>query len=135
MPSFSKLYKKNKGKLFPFGLYIYLKLKNKVKMSFSIWLVYILIIKIKPSQQSFSANTTIPSKGVKTVSVHLNLQTTQQFIIYGNISIQKLIAEENFQDRALTKCSILVLSNIFWLIGYKKNPFIKWMDFSYYSTL
>jgi hypothetical protein len=33
-------------------------------------------------------------RGWKTVSVHLNLLTTQQFIIYGNISIQKLIAEE-----------------------------------------
>jgi hypothetical protein len=29
------------------------------------------------------------------------------FIIYGNISIQKLIAEENFQDRALTKYPLL----------------------------
>jgi hypothetical protein len=48
--------------------------------------VYILIIKIRPSQQ-FSANT-IPSKeGWKTVSVHLNLQQ-QQFIIYGNISMK-----------------------------------------------
>jgi hypothetical protein len=56
--------------------------------------VYILIIKIKPSQQSFSANTTIPSKeGWKTVSVHLNLLTTQQFIIYGTFQY-KLIAEE-----------------------------------------
>jgi hypothetical protein len=40
------------------------------------------------------------------------LLTTRQFIIYGKF-LQKLIAEENFQDRALTKCSVLVLSNIF----------------------
>jgi hypothetical protein len=68
--------------------------------------VYILIIKIRPSQQSFSANTTIPSKaGVENCFRTPELADNTQFIIYG-ISIQKLIAEKNFQDRALTKCSV-----------------------------
>jgi hypothetical protein len=42
----------------------------------------------------FSELPYLQSEGWKTVSVHLNLLTTQQFIIYGNISIQKLIAEK-----------------------------------------
>jgi hypothetical protein len=65
---------------------------------------------------------TFKARGVKTVSAHLNLLTTRQFI-YGNISIQKLIAEENFQDRALT-VSVLSPKQHFCL-KYIKNPFIK----------
>jgi uncharacterized membrane protein YesL len=72
--------------------------------------MFFYLIGVHPDYQNkaviFSEYYHTFKRGWKTVSVHLNLLTTQQFIIYGNISIQKLIAEENFQDRALTKCSV-----------------------------
>jgi hypothetical protein len=106
MPSFPKLYKKQKES-YSFDLYIYLKKKQSKDVVF-------YLIGVHPDYQNKAVTAVIFSEYYhtfkarwKTVSVHLNLLTTRQFIIYGNISIQKLIAEENFQDRALTKCSVL----------------------------
>jgi hypothetical protein len=106
MPSFSKALQ-NKRKAIPFGFIHLLKAKKQSKD------VVFYLIGVHPDYQNKAVTAVIFSeyyhtkkRGWKTVSVHLNLLTTRQFIIYGNIS-QKLIAEENFQDRALTKCSVL----------------------------
>jgi hypothetical protein len=57
--------------------------------------VYILIIKIKPSQQSFSANTTIPSKrgGGNCFRTPELADNTAIHNLWKHF-IQKLIAEE-----------------------------------------
>jgi hypothetical protein len=57
--------------------------------------VYILIIKIRPSQQSFSEYHTFKARGENCFRTPELADNT--FIIYGNISIQKLIAEKTFR--------------------------------------
>jgi hypothetical protein len=56
-------------------------------MSFSIWLVYILIIKIKPSPVIFSEYYHTFKRGENCFRTP-ELADNTQFIIYGNISIQ-----------------------------------------------
>jgi hypothetical protein len=107
---------KNKRKAIPFLFIHLLKAKKQSKD------VVFYLIGVHPDYQNKAVTAVIFSeyyhtfkRGVENCFRTPELADNTQFIIYGNISIQKLIAEENFQDRALTKCSVLVLSNIFCL--------------------
>jgi hypothetical protein len=94
MPSFSKALQKTKESYSLLFIHL-LKAKKQSKD------VVFYLIGVHPDYQNKAVTAVIfrilpylQSEGWKTVSVHLNLLTTRQFIIYGNISIQKLIEEK-----------------------------------------
>jgi hypothetical protein len=104
MPSFPKLYKKQKES-YSLGFIHLLKAKKSKDVVF-------YLIGVHPDYQNKAVTAVIFSeyyhtfkRGVENCFRTPELADNTQFIIYGNISIQKLI-EENFQDRALTKCSV-----------------------------